>query len=192
MANIPSEIPEKAAIIALLKSRDCSKFLQMNNVHTYQELFRFWEDNAESFNCLPDYLKQLFAIIPDETLLNFGIFLNKSGLITNPQVVAGGNHTDIIIENEVPATDSVPSVYILAGTSAQRLIVRNNTFIGYLLIAGGSKIQELVVEDGSKVARVYINTCNQFDSGIVTLTCMGVNGVEYFTVEPATQVQQIT
>ncbi len=165
MANIlPTGFSaDKARVTALIQTHNCSEIADVQAATSYARLLDLFFQFAGLWDCDLPYMTQVLDIFDDATLLENGIYYNKTagGTVDNPNAVVNSTFDTININ-----TGGLHGqLEILKGSLVDTIVVSNNTKVFSIAISGGSSVQLLDVRpDGSLVETLLVKACNGANS----------------------------
>lgn len=165
MADFGINPAHKTAVLDIINDKNCTAAKDVyKSLYTYRDLVKLVLRYSKVFDCDPDYLADLLAVFDDNTLMSYGIYHNKSGLIEDPTIV---NHslsgTTILVDN-----GSIhPDLEITGESLVQEIQIKNNTTIDSLVVTSGSKVALITIDPGSCINTLVIKSIGSPDCALV-------------------------
>lgn len=173
---------DKAALVALVKTKNCDIAAQISAAASYDALLPFLFQEAGVFDCDTAYLNAVFSIFPDAELTSRNVYFNKlvaGATVTNPVAVINCTYDEIIINPgvEVP----LRKLEIMLGSVIQKITVTNTSRVWTLTIGGGSVVNLLDVISGSCVDVLLVKSCDPIFSTLDKIeqgSCVDEMGID--------------
>lgn len=145
---------DKAAILAIIRSKRCKSLSYYDRIITsYDSMVSAAIENPDTFNCDIAYLTSLCAAIPDNRLVEMGVYYNKTGTITNPRMIVGGSITKAVIDQNATMTE----ILIAGGASVTEIEIGGSKTIVYLNIIGHSVVTTIKTVMGATLKEAHVN-----------------------------------
>lgn len=156
---------DKQAVIDLVLLQQCNQANYIDdNASDYPELLDMVIQFASTFDCDPAYLTTLLGLIADGIRTSNGVYLGKSGTVSNPVLVVDCAYTAITVDSGGDYDD-----LLIFNSTVDELDITTNTNVKLLNVGGGSVISLLDVESGSSVGVLLIKSCNGNNSEITKI-----------------------
>lgn len=175
---------DKSAVLAAIKAKNCTAadFVAVNATD-YPSLLECFFEFAKTFDCDPDYLATLLALVDPAELLTNNVYFNQSAVATatNPRLIVNSTITDVVLNSSFSG-----DLEIVHGSQVETLTVNDNATIGNITIASNAQVNLLAVESGAVVDAVNVKACGlnvghllQISSGSVISDVVADAGAEF-------------
>lgn len=175
MASLPINPTKKQQVIDILKDRDCVAARDVsNNMNYYEDMVKMFAKWGKAFDGDNALLDSLLSIFTSGELNPVGIYYNEtSGTILNPKIVAKSTGVDVTFDSGL----SIKDVEIIGASIVGTLMITDETQIESLVVAGGSTVTLIDIEDGSVVDSLLIKSENGQNSTVTKIEGTGVKNV---------------
>lgn len=157
---------DKAAILNLLKARNCRLAVRLNTtLSSYDDMLVRLFERSREFDCDPAYLNSLCSALDDAVLVAMGVHYNKTGPIVNPKLIVGGTPTVTI-----QTGGRIDNFMVAGGANISLITITNNTYINYMEVMGGSTVTKIDVAMGSRIGELHVSKCDTVISTVSKIT----------------------